>query len=295
MDLDTLLQDTASVPDPTPRALTAGRLALDTAATSGRRQVAAIGRAHNRRRRRVLLTGLVASAASVVLVIGPTIGLGGSHPVARAGAAQVLRQAGAAAGAQPGGWPDAAYWHSVSSHYQGSGPTFRREIWIGHHAIGVLKDEGVEPGVVPLDVASFPAGQRGLTWDQLYALPTQTAALERELRSGISTNDGKARSADAELFVIVGDLLRESPASPALRKALWEVAAQIPGVTLVGSVTDSAGRPGVAVERDQQRYVLDPDDGRLLEESHDSWHSTYLEQGPSDTAPAVTNPMNSKG
>lgn len=32
----------------------------------------------------------------------------------------------------------------------------------------------------------------------------------------------------AELFVVVGDLLRESPASPALREALYDVAAPVP-------------------------------------------------------------------
>jgi len=102
------------------------------------------------------------------------------------------------------------------------------------------------------------------------------------------------------MFVIVGDLLRESPASPALRKALWEVAARIPGVTLVGNVTDAAGRAGVAVRRGDQGYTFDPETGRLLEESVGSstavaeapggslYRATYLDQGPSDSAPAPT-------
>jgi len=132
-------------------------------------------------------------------------------------------------------------------------------------------------------------------------------ALDAQLRAGIK---GTGNGDDAELFVIVGDLLRESPASPALREALWEVAARIPGVTLVGATTDSAGRAGVAVARDDRRYILDPNDGRLLEEWEGSaeavpetpggtaFRATYLEQGPTDSAPTATvaeSKTNAKG
>lgn len=278
MDLDTLLRDTSSVPDPTPGALASGQTAM--AAAYPPVQLLAVRR---KRRRRALATGLVAAAASVALVVGPTVALNGS-PHANAAAAEVLLRAGAAAGAQDGDWQGAAYWRSVSN-YSREGEDVRREIWIGHHEPGVLKDSGVDTGaVIPLDVALFPAGGTGITWDGLWDLPTEAGALERELRDGI---DGAGPDDDSELFVIVGDLLRESPAPPALRKALWQVAARIPGIELVGEVTDHAGRPGVAVERHGTRYVLDPSDGRLLEESSDGWRATYLEQGPASSAPAA--------
>ena len=45
----------------------------------------------------------------------------------------------------------------------------------------------------------------------------------------------------------VGDLLRETSASPELRAALFKVAAGIPGVKLLGTVTDSDGRSGTAI------------------------------------------------
>jgi hypothetical protein len=136
--------------------------------------------------------------------------------------------------------------------------------------------------VIPLGVALFPAGAGGVSWDGLWYLPTDPAKLDQLLSSGIN---GAGPDDDSEMFVIVGDLLRESPAPPALRKALWEVAATIPGITLVGEVTDHAGRAGVAVERHGTRYVLDPSDGRLLEEGSGDWQSTYLSQGPADSAP----------
>ena len=119
------------------------------------------------------------------------------------------------------------------------------------------------------------------------------------LRSGINGQGGP--DDDSELWTIVTDLLRESPAPPALRRALWQVAATIPGVELVGGVTGSAGPPGIAVERDMtsfgwlaERYVLDPADGRLLEIlDHDlagnvGSRMTILEQGPPRLPPSQT-------
>lgn len=76
--------------------------------------------------------------------------------------------------------------------------------------------------------------------------------------------------------------------------------AKVPGVALVGAVKDSSGRSGIAIRRGDQSYVVDPGDGRLLEESKGiskatpeapsvaRWRATYLEQGPAETAPAPT-------
>ena len=290
MNLDTLMRDSARVDEPEPHTIAAGRAALDAATQISARSGAEVPDRTRSPRRRTLRAGfaaVVVAAAGLAIVFGPTVNLGGSRPGASAEAAQVLMRAGASAGAQPGGWPNAEYWHSVSTYRDGSGPIHRREIWIGHHKVGVLEDPGVEGGVIPLGVALFPAGSSGLTWDQLYALPVDSQALEHQLRAGI---DGAGPDDNSELFTIVGDLLRESPAPPALREAMWEVAARIPGVTLVGAAVDGAGRHGVAVERGGQRYVLDPNDGRLLEESDGGggWQATYLEQGPISSAPVPT-------
>jgi hypothetical protein len=321
MDLDTLLRDTASVPDPTPHALAAGRSALDAATMISARRVVWVRRA---KRRGLGFGAILAAAASLVLVIGPMLNPGprpttagpvAASPTATPSTSQpapsppvdkgkssapvtlnvslVLFRAGAAAGVQAGGWPDAAYWHTISSYHQGTGPMLRRESWMGHKAIGVLKDPRVSSGVMSLEVGLFG----GFTWDQLYALPTESRALERKLRA-TSLNGG--RDDNSELFSIVGSLLAESPAPPALRKALWEIAARIPRVTLVGAVKDSAGRPGVEIRRGDEGYILDPKDGRLLEQYEGTpepvpeapqgtnWRSTILEQGPANGAPTAT-------
>jgi len=269
---------------------------------------------HPARRRRLgsfAILAILVAATSLVLVIGPTAGLGNSHPAASPAAnpgrsqpaatpsaSRVLLQAGTTAGAQPGGWPGAAYWHSISSYRQGTGPVLRRESWAGHRTIGVLKDPRLSNGAVPLQDGRFA----GFSWDQLYALPTDSLTLERQLRA--TSLDG-GRDHDTELFAIVGDLLHESPAPPALRKALWEIAARMPRVTLVGAVRDSSGRSGVAVMRGDLGYILDTENGHLLEEFRGTsvprpgapgganWHSTNLAQGPADSAP-VTTPTRSR-
>jgi hypothetical protein len=234
---------------------------------------------HPRRRR---LAVLVAAAAlvAVAAIVGPSLlGSRGSS----AEAATVLLQAAHSAGQQPGGWPDVPYWHSVST-YQRDGKTYTREIWISHHGTSVLRDPGVAPGVLALGPGIFPAGGSAFTWDQLYALPTDPTALAATLRSGIH---GAGKDDDSELFVIVGDLLRESPAPPALRQALYEVAASVPGVTADGVVTDRDDRRGNGVTRDGQQYVIDPHTGQLLQEQDQGWVSTYESQGPATSAPAA--------
>jgi hypothetical protein len=328
MDLDTLLRDTASVADPTAHDLAAGRSALDAATMISARRVAWVRRA---KRRGLGLSAILAAAASLVLITGPMLSPGprptsaspvAASPTATPGSSQpahsptvnkgeptankgeptapvtlnvslVLFRAANAAGTQPGGWPDAAYWRTISSYHQGTGPTMGRTIWMGHTAAGVLKDPRVSSGIIPLEVGSFD----GFTWDQLYALPTDSRALESKLRA-TSLNGG--RDDNSELFTLVGSLISESPAPPALRKALWEIASRIPGVTLVGAVKDSIGRPGTEIRRGFEGYVLNPNDGRLLERYEGTsapvpeapggtnWRATFLEQGPVDSAPAAT-------
>lgn len=264
---------------------------------------------HHARTRGLTLLAILVTVVSLVLVIGATVDLEGklpaatptlgpnmAHPVISPGKSRhtaslsisdVLRQAGAAAGDQPGGWPEASYWQSVTLYRHGSGPLVRREVWAGHHSAGRLLDTRLSSAVIPLREGRFA----GLGWDELYALPTESGALDSRLRA--TRLDG-LRDSDTELFALVGDLLRESPAPPTLRKALWEVVARVPGVSLVGAVKDGTGRPGVAIERGEHGYVLDPTAGRLLEEyiggskpGGAGWRATYLEQGPAVSAPTA--------
>ena len=81
-------------------------------------------------------------------------------------------------------------------------------------------------------------------------------------------------SGDWETFNLIGDLLRETYTLPKVRAALYQVAAELPGVELVGRVVDGAGRPGVAVAytnpssdaRSRHELIFDPRTAELLGE-----------------------------
>ncbi|MGH3849979.1 MAG: hypothetical protein ACRDRT_09795, partial [Pseudonocardiaceae bacterium] len=82
-----------------------------------------------------------------------------------------------------------------------------------------------------------------------------------------------AGSPDGELFDLIVRLLTQTPASPALRSALYQVVTTIPGVQLDGSAVDSQGRHGVAMEHSlygpgskaRLKILVDPADAALLQ------------------------------
>ena len=80
------------------------------------------------------------------------------------------------------------------------------------------------------------------------------------------------------------------------------VAANIPGVKLVGHYKDTLGRTGTAVERDGETLVIDPNNGQLLADIEGNPNMgvscgngcvqygvayTYGSEGPATSAPAV--------
>jgi hypothetical protein len=315
---DDLLAAAGRVDEVTPEQLRRASVPVRTALSAGPSAAPITSRRpRGSLRRRLTLTGAAAAVTAGVATVsvvslgagqhagsGPgqpgTAGpgrpavTGSGQPTGYTTAAMLLRAAGEAAGAQPGGWPHAAYWHTVSVRVY-KGRTLRDESWEGHHVAGVMRDSLAGPGVTP-DTGPAIFGE-GLSWDQLYALPTDPAKLgamlSHEVKDyGPDPNPTGGVSADQEEFVEVGDLLRDSPASPALRKALYDVAAGIPGVRLVGYLKDAVGRTGVGVEfHGEGTMLIDPATGQLLEEfggNDIAGGAVYLSQGPASTAPAVT-------
>ena len=138
----------------------------------------------------------------------------------------------------------------------------KREIWIGSDGSGRIQEAQTDP--------EFPTAKDRENWialgrprlvyppsddregpgrlsagpTDLSKLPTDPAKLA-ELISSRKIEGGPP--GPAEDFVQVGDLLRETDASPALRAALFKVASGIPGVKVIGTVTDSDGRSGTAI------------------------------------------------
>ncbi|GHJ93889.1 hypothetical protein SNE510_34080 [Streptomyces sp. NE5-10] len=84
------------------------------------------------------------------------------------------------------------------------------------------------------------------SYDYLAGLPTDPGALLRKI---YEETEGQGNGRDQQAFTTIGDLLGESWPSPKLTAALYRAAARIPGVVLVDSATDAAGRTGVAVAR----------------------------------------------
>jgi len=140
----------------------------------------------------------------------------------------------------------------------------QREIWIGQDGSGRMRDTQAHPffptakdrqqwramGKTAPPLVGPPSDERygpGKLADgpvDLSKLPTDPATLAQMISSRKIEGGPPG---PAEDFVQVGDLLRESDASPELRAALFKVAAGIPGVKLLGTVTDSDGRSGIAI------------------------------------------------
>jgi hypothetical protein len=89
---------------------------------------------------------------------------------------------------------------------------------------------------------SFPPGGLSFPVHNWHDLSTDPAQLLSQLR----TLDGGPATA-AEDFVHIGDFLRETDAPPAIRAALYNAAALIPGAKLMGPQTDPVSRPGLGV------------------------------------------------
>jgi hypothetical protein len=243
---------------------------------------------------------VVAGAVALALVL-PLL-LPASHT--DSAAAAMLRQVARRAAAQPATPAPRAdqFLYTKTESAQvflsvvGGGPTFSyrqaltREFWIAPDGSGrILETTGAAEFLTPQDEATwvsagspdlfdnrttddrFAAGE--LSYQDYSDLPTDPVELEKviERREIVGGPDG-----DWETFSIVGDLLREAHTAPAVRAALYEVAADLPGVELVGRVTDGAGRSGIAVaytsDRGEgairQEFIFDPQTAELLGERY---------------------------
>jgi hypothetical protein len=155
----------------------------------------------------------------------------------------------------------------------------RRQIWIGADGAGRLLETSGR--------ASFANAHDRATCERIHAVPVAGTSdawfaphcLELGLASGLARGsfedpatllremrrlDGGPRT-PAEDFVHVGDFLRESDDSPALRAAIFRAAATIPGVRLLGPTDDHLGRRGIGIGYAAHGYV-----NELIFDAHSS-------------------------
>lgn len=257
----------------------------------------------SRRRRWV-----VRPAAAVVVLAGAGTGAGlllwpGSPAGPGAAAAAVLTKLAHVAAAQPApsapGPGQYLYVDSVETYTStfasgpSGGPGYTvllpedRQIWKAADGSGQIRETFGQPTFLsaqdranweadgdpaiphaPTDMSFGPGGLEDGPTD-LSKLPTDPAALGAEIAS---RKIESGPPGPAEDFTQVADLLRETDASPALRSALYQVAAGLPGVESLGTVTDHSGRAGVGVAyvNDGLRHelIFDPETSALLGESY---------------------------
>ena len=201
------------------------------------------------RRRRARILAAVAAAAAIA-VAASLVGVRAVHRDGWAARAHltaviVLQRAAAAAARQPAA--DGRFYVTES---EGITPGNRRvapavrTIWLGNGRPGRLVQPapaGVHWGPIPPGI-SF--GGRTLTWAQLRNLPTDPHRLRARI-AGVSRHRGT--SLEAEEFDVVAGLLWEAPAVPALRAALYQVVAGMPGVMVVRTAHDLIGRAATEV------------------------------------------------
>jgi len=222
------------------------------------------------RRRLALLAALTAAGLTLALLVPLLLPVGRRPEAAAAalrGAAEVAGRRPAPPAVGPGQYvytrsEDA--WRSYSSAYSSDGTWtldhFTREIWIGPDGSGRILETGDRHG-------DEVFGPGGLYFEDLSKLPTNID----ELRAYIERRAAQADPpTDYEMFVVIGDLLRETYAPPELRQALFEVAAILPRTEYLGRVTDEAGRPGIGVGYTwvgvREELIFDPNTSVILGE-----------------------------
>src|SRR5439155_3771200 len=99
----------------------------------------------------------------------------------------------------------------------------------------------------------------------LSSLSTDPETLLAQLRSGVPV---ERPPGDENTFVLIGDALAFGRTSADQRRALYTVAGELDGVTLVGDVVDPLGRPGVGLAvagtTETTMLVFDQDTAQLL-------------------------------
>lgn len=191
----------------------------------------------------------------------------------------------------------------------------RREIWIGTDGSGLIRETS-EPGHFssPADRARcrrmvrkygkgmarslrFVLARRTssdwyaprclslnpnnkLPWSQLSSDPHVL------LRQIMPANNGLFRRRPKDEFSMIETYLHETDAPPEVRATLLRAVALIPGVKLLGTVRDHAGRPGIGFSLSGGELIFDPQTGELLGENGivNSW-TVYLRQKVVDTLP----------
>jgi hypothetical protein len=179
---------------------------------------------------------------------------------------------------------------------------------LGSRTWVVTKQPGVESGHASLN--RIKGGNEFLDTSDL---PTEPKALREMIEARKDPQFADHPPGKAETFVLIGDLLRGTYLPPRFRAALYEVAAELPEVELLGEVEDPAGRTGIGIAYDgaqegaRSELIFNPNTSALLGERRivisprvadsldvplgtEIGSTTYLESGVVDSVPKSLEP-----
>ncbi|MFI5914617.1 CU044_5270 family protein [Dactylosporangium sp. NPDC051541] len=215
-------------------------------------------------KRRFALAGGLAAAVTAGLLAVQVVDFG-QRPAASASASEVLHGAAAEARSHPDVTvreDQFVYVESLSSGVA-IGPggakleTQHRSVWMSVDGTrdGLIRngDAGTAvPGCRDGQQTQSKGGKSETTACRplrayLRDLPTATDAMRKYLYEHAAGGNPE----DQQAFTTAADLIREAYLSPAALAAVFDAVAKIPGVDVVGDVTDQAGRHGVAVALDE--------------------------------------------
>jgi hypothetical protein len=170
--------------------------------------------------------------------------------------------------------------HVVPDHYPA--PALQK-FWLSRHGGALVDDPAIGPrpvrvhGGIPIsgrkrlpDGGFLISGGPGdyVSWRQISQLPTAQGPL-RAYIAGLARKSGDKPFAAAE-FQAICQLLNESPAPPAVRAALYDLAATLPGAKLIQRTHDLVGRAATEVYLDGgsfgQALLFSPATGAVLGE-----------------------------
>jgi hypothetical protein len=98
--------------------------------------------------------------------------------------------------------------------------------------------------------ASLLLGNENLTLAQFRALPSSTTGLKQAIIKGLqakSQDGGTYPAGDHGIIDVCVNLIQIGPVPPAVRAAAFRILATMPGIHLVGRVTDPLGRTGYGI------------------------------------------------
>lgn len=239
-----------------------------------------------RRSRRPLFAALGAGTVlAAIAITAVALVLSGSHPApASPAAVELLAKVANAAARQPappvrnGDFmyirSEVAYAvYENGSQTPATEPLHERQIWLPVANVcdwGLVIEQGQRTSLAPspgsgpsFSVKCGPGNLDNATYRLLQSLPTDPRTLLSLIYAFDQKNgEGQALGSDGEAFVTIGDLIRETIVPPRTAAALYRAAALIPGVTLIGRVTNVEGQPGIAIawtnSTDRNEWIFNP-------------------------------------